>query len=73
VKAGKTPEAWQKNPAKSRQKDKDARWTKKHGKKVCAHDKFETAGKRASIKDGRSRQSVRMATGRWRTTKWPRR
>ena len=29
VKAGKTPEAWQKNPAKNRQKDKDARWTKK--------------------------------------------
>src|SRR5271168_4311930 len=32
VKSGKAPEAWEKNPAKSRQKDKDARWTKKHGK-----------------------------------------
>jgi transposase, IS5 family len=32
VKAGKTPEGWEKNPAKNRQKDKDARWTKKHGK-----------------------------------------
>ena len=32
VKAGKTPAAWEKNPAKNRQKDKDARWTKKHGK-----------------------------------------
>jgi IS5 family transposase len=32
VKAGKTPEAWEKKPAKNRQKDKDARWTKKHGK-----------------------------------------
>jgi len=31
VKAGKTPEEWEKNPAKNRQKDKDARWTKKHG------------------------------------------
>ena len=30
--SGKTPEAWEKNPAKNRQKDKDARWTKKHGK-----------------------------------------
>jgi transposase, IS5 family len=29
VKVGKTPEAWEKNPAKNRQKDKDARWTKK--------------------------------------------
>jgi transposase, IS5 family len=29
VRAGKTPEPWEKNPAKNRQKDKDARWTKK--------------------------------------------
>src|SRR3954453_1469761 len=32
VKAGRTPKAWKQNPAKDRQKDKDARWTKKHGK-----------------------------------------
>jgi transposase, IS5 family len=32
VKTGKTPEAWEQNPAKNRQKDKDARWTKKHGR-----------------------------------------
>jgi IS5 family transposase len=32
IKAGKTPKAWEKKPAKNRQKDKDARWTKKHGK-----------------------------------------
>lgn len=32
VKAGKTPEAWEKDPARNRQKDKDARWTKKHGR-----------------------------------------
>lgn len=32
VKAGETPEDWEKKPAKNRQKDKDARWTKKHGK-----------------------------------------
>jgi len=32
VNAGKTPKAWKQNPAKNRQKDKDARWTKKHGK-----------------------------------------
>ena len=31
VKAGATPEDWKKKPAKNRQKDKDARWTKKHG------------------------------------------
>ncbi len=32
VKAGKTPKEWKKTPSKNRQKDKDARWTKKHGK-----------------------------------------
>jgi transposase, IS5 family len=32
VKAGQTPQEWAKKPAKNRQKDKDARWTKKHGK-----------------------------------------
>ncbi|MDZ7753209.1 MAG: IS5 family transposase [Gammaproteobacteria bacterium] len=32
VKEGKTPEAWQDKPAKLRQKDVEARWTKKHGK-----------------------------------------
>lgn len=32
VKAGKTPETWEDKPVKNRQKDKDARWTKKHGK-----------------------------------------
>src|SRR3954453_15295049 len=32
VKAGQTPAAWEKKPAKLRQKDRDARWTKKHGK-----------------------------------------
>jgi IS5 family transposase len=32
VKNGQTPEDWEKKPAKNRQKDKDARWTKKHGK-----------------------------------------
>lgn len=32
VKAGKTPADWEKRPAKNCQKDKDARWTKKHGR-----------------------------------------
>ena len=32
VKRGETPVAWEERPAKNRQKDKDARWTKKHGK-----------------------------------------
>ncbi len=32
VKAGEVPPDWETHPAKNRQKDKDARWTKKHGK-----------------------------------------
>ena len=32
IKAGERPEGWDDNPARSRQKDTDARWTKKHGK-----------------------------------------
>ena len=31
IKAGKTPEGWEQKQAKNAQKDKDARWTKKHG------------------------------------------
>lgn len=32
IKAGETPEDWKDEPAKLRQKDVEARWTKKHGK-----------------------------------------
>jgi transposase, IS5 family len=32
VKTGRIPEEWDSKPAKLRQKDRDARWTKKHGK-----------------------------------------
>jgi len=32
VKSGRTPAAWENKPAKNRQKDKDARWTKKHAR-----------------------------------------
>ena len=32
IKAGETPENWQDKPAKRRQKDVEARWTKKHGR-----------------------------------------
>ena len=31
-KRGETPAEWEPKPAKNRQKDKDARWTKKHGR-----------------------------------------
>ena len=37
IKRGQTPEDWEKKPAKNRQKDKDARWTKKHGKSIYGY------------------------------------
>src|SRR3954468_9221925 len=51
VKAGKTPQAWKQNPAKNRQKDKDARWTKKHGKSFYGYKNHVNAdGKRKLIR-----------------------
>jgi transposase, IS5 family len=32
IKAGETPDGWAENPHKLAQKDRDARWTKKHGR-----------------------------------------
>ena len=32
MQAGRTPAGWKQKPAKVRQKDRDARWTKKHGR-----------------------------------------
>jgi IS5 family transposase len=37
VKAGATPEDWKKRPSKNRQKDKDARWTKKHERSLFGY------------------------------------
>src|SRR5882724_6853528 len=49
VKAGKTPEAWEKNPAKNRQKDKDARWTKKHNKSFFGYKNHVNADARHKL------------------------
>lgn len=43
VKAGKTPKAWDKKPSKNQQKDKDARWTKKHGKSYFGYKNHANA------------------------------
>lgn len=37
IKAGETPEAWKENPTQLRQKDLDARWTKKHGRSYLGY------------------------------------
>src|SRR6266480_4773552 len=37
IRAGKTPEGWEQQPAKNAQKDKDARWTKKNDESFYGH------------------------------------
>ena len=49
VKAGKTPRAWKKDPSKNRQKDKDARWTKKHGKNFYGYKNHINADARHKL------------------------
>jgi len=49
VKAGKTPAAWEQKPAKNRQKDKDARWTKKHNKSFFGYKNHVNADARYKL------------------------
>ena len=37
IKAGEVPQGWQEEPQKARQKDVDARWTKKHGERYYGY------------------------------------
>ena len=37
IKEGKTPDDWDEQPSMKRQKDEDARWTKKQGKSDCGY------------------------------------
>lgn len=37
LRAGRTPREWKKKPAKLRQKDRDARWTKRHGESLFGY------------------------------------
>jgi transposase, IS5 family len=49
VKGGQTPEDWARKPAKNRQKDKDARWTKKHGKSFFGYKNHVNADARHKL------------------------
>jgi transposase, IS5 family len=49
VKAGHTPQDWAKKPAKNQQKDKDARWTKKHGKSFYGYKNHVNADARHKL------------------------
>ena len=49
IKRGETPEAWADKPAKRRQKDRDARWTKKHGKSHYGYKNHVTIDRRHKL------------------------
>jgi IS5 family transposase len=49
VKTGQTPEDWENKPAKNRQKDRDARWTKKHGKSFYGYKNHVNADARHKL------------------------
>ena len=49
VKTGTTPEDWKKRPSKNRQKDKDARWTKKHGRSFFGYKNHVNADARHKL------------------------
>jgi IS5 family transposase len=49
VKSGKTPESWQETPAKLRQKDVDARWTKKNNQSHYGYKNHINADKKNKL------------------------
>jgi IS5 family transposase len=49
IKTGATPEDWKKHPSKNRQKDKDARWTKKHGRSFFGYKNHVNADARHKL------------------------
>ena len=64
IKVGKTPEGWEKQPAKNAQKDKDARWPKKNHESFYSYknhvgvDKaYKLIRKRDATDAARARQS----------------
>lgn len=49
IKAGAMPAGWAANPAKVRQKDRDARWTKKHGRSHYGYKNHLTIDRRHKL------------------------
>ena len=49
IKVGGVPEAWKSDPAKLRQKDLNARWTKKHGRSYHGHKNHISVGRRHKL------------------------
>ena len=53
LQAGRTPAGWKQKPAKVRQKDRDARWTKKHGRSFFGYKNHVNADDPATRSESR--------------------
>ena len=66
LKRGETPPGWDAHPAKQRQKDVDARWTKKHGRSYFGYknhismDRRHKLVRRYSVTDAARHDSVEL-------------
>lgn len=49
IKAGETPQGWEEKPAMTRQKDLDARWTKKHGRSYYGYKNHVSVDRRHKL------------------------
>jgi IS5 family transposase len=49
LRAGRTPAEWKQKPAKLRQKDRDARWTKKHNRSFFGYKNHVNADAQAQV------------------------
>jgi hypothetical protein len=49
LQAGRTPAGWKQKPAKLRQKDRDARWIKKHGRSFFGYKNHVNADVRRMV------------------------
>ena len=67
IKAGEIPKGWAEQPAKLRQKDRDARWTKKHGQSLYGYRTTSTSTANTSWCANTRSPTPRVTTARnWR-------
>ena len=63
LRAGGTPAGWKQKPAKLRQKDRDARWTKKHGRSFFGYKNHVNASTRPVFGGGARMRQGSCASG----------
>ena len=70
IKAGETPAGWEDKPAKRRQKDVEARWTKKHGKSHYGYKNHVNVDRRHKLVRRYHVSDARSTTAKSSTISW---